>query len=49
MKNHLSYWMKGKIWRFPLSLSLFLLPPAIYASEVQMEAVFDPTDGCFVK
>ena len=39
MKNHLSYWMKGKIWRFPLSLSLFLLPPAIYASEVQMEAV----------
>ena len=39
MKNHLSYWMKGKIWRFPLSLSLFLLPPTIYASEVQMEAV----------
>lgn len=39
MKNHLSYWMKGKIWRVPLSLSLFLLPPAMYASEVQMEAV----------
>ena len=39
MKKHLLYWMKGKIWRFPLSLSLFLLPPAIYASEVQMEAV----------
>lgn len=39
MKKHLLYWMKGKIWRIPLSLSLFLLPPTIYASDVNMEAV----------
>ncbi len=31
--------VKGKMWRIPLSLSLFLLAPNVQSSEIQMETM----------
>lgn len=39
MKKHLLGFVKGKIWRIPLSLSLVLLAPNVQSSEIQMETM----------
>ena len=39
MKKHLLGLVKGKMWRIPLSLSLFLLAPNVQSSEIQMETM----------
>jgi len=39
VKKYLLGLVKGKMWRIPLSLSLFLLAPNVQSSEIQMETM----------